>query len=114
MDKNTTIKELKDLVENFVNERDWAQFHNPKNVSMALAGEAAELMEHFQWLNHQQSWESMKKEKFRGEVQDELADVIIYVLAFANRNDFDLDTIIRTKMEKNRKKYPAEHFKGRF
>ena len=114
MDNTTTVQELREEVERFVEERDWAQFHNPKNVSMALAGEAAELMEHFQWLDHNQSWESMKNINFKSEVEDELADVIIYALAFANRNDLDLDTIIRKKMEKNRLKYPAEQFKGRF
>lgn len=114
MDKKTTIMELRKLVEQFVQERDWSKFHNPKNVSMALAGEAAELMEHFQWLNQEESCNSMKEDDFRGEVQDELADVIIYALAFANRNDIDLDTIIRKKMDKNRLKYPVGQFKGRF
>jgi len=114
MDDVTTVTDLKKIVENFVQERDWAQFHNPKNLSMALAGEAAELMEHFQWLNHDEAWEYLKKDEFSTAVKEELADVIIYAFAFANRNGIDIDSIIQDKMKKNRIKYPADQFKGRF
>lgn len=114
MDGKVTVRVLKDLVEKFVQEREWAQFHDPKNLSMALAGEAAELMEHFQWMTRDESQEIMNNKTFRSEVLDELADIIIYALAFANRNKVDLDTIIRKKMRKNHQKYPAKRFRGRF
>ncbi len=114
MDNTTTIQDLKTAVEEFVAARDWQQFHSPKNLAMALAIEAAELMEHFQWLSLNDAWEALENEKVRGEVADELADIVVYALAFANRNNIDISTTVRDKMVKNGRKYPAEKFKGRF
>ena len=113
-DSNTTITELKKIVEDFVNERDWSQFHNPKNLSMALAIEASELMDIFKW-NTIQECESMMSEKnTRQDATDELADIMIYALAFSNRNNINISSAIEKKMIKNRKKYPTEKFKGHF
>jgi len=113
-DQNTTIKDLKHFVEDFVQERDWSQFHNAKNLSMALAIEAGELMDIFKW-NTPGECESMMFEKTtRQEATDELADIIIYAIAFANRNDINISNAIDQKMIKNRIKYPADKYRGHF
>lgn len=111
-DSSTSVEALRDEMRRFVAERDWQQFHSPKNLSMSIAIEAAELMEHFQWLTQPQSREldddSIKM------VGEELADVLCYALAMANELELDITTTIRAKMEKNRSKYPAEKFRGRY
>ena len=85
-DKETNLDELKSLIEAFVDERDWKQFHNPKNLSMAISIEAAELMELFQWLTLDESKEALKVGKVRENAIDEIADVMIYAIEFCNRN----------------------------
>jgi NTP pyrophosphatase (non-canonical NTP hydrolase) len=112
-DAETTVAELRALVRNFVEERDWRQFHAPKNLAMSLAIEAAELMEHFQWISTEESREIAAKPGELAEVSDELADVLCYALAMANQLDIDLSTAIRSKMIKNEEKYPAAEFRGR-
>lgn len=109
-DKETTVQDLKQIVSKFVAERDWDQFHSPKNLSMSIAIEAAELMEHFQWISQEAS-ACLDIEK-RNEVREELADVVCYCLALANSMNFDLADSVRTKMERNRAKYPADQFRG--
>ena len=113
-DSNTTIKELKKIVEDFVSERDWSQFHNPKNLSMALAIEAGELMDIFKWNTTQECEGMMSENNTRQDAADELADIMIYALAFSNRNNINISSAIEKKMIKNRKKYPTEKFKGHF
>ena len=113
-DTNTTITDLKTFVEDFVQERDWSQFHNAKNLSMALAIEAGELMDIFKWNTPAECNTMMSEESSRQEAVDELADVLIYAIAFANRNDINISNAINQKMVKNRKKYPADIFKGHF
>ena len=113
-DATTTVAELRKLVADFVAERDWSQFHSPKNVSMALAIEAAELMEHFQWLTTEASRELANDPKKLADVGEELADVVGYSFALANELGLDLSTAIRAKMIKNAQKYPAEQFHGRY
>ena len=89
-DTNTTILELKNFVEDFVHKTDWSQFHNAKNLSMALTIEAGELMDIFKW-NTPEECESMMSEKnTRQDATDELADIIIYAIAFANRNNINI------------------------
>jgi dCTP diphosphatase len=113
-DSNTTVAELRKLVADFVAERDWSQFHSPKNVSMALAIEAAELMEHFQWLTTDASRELAADPAKLGEVAEELADVIGYSFALANELGLDISSAVRAKMVKNEEKYPAEKYRGRY
>jgi len=113
-DSNTTVAELRKLIADFVAERDWSQFHSPKNVSMALAIEAAELMEHFQWLTTEASRRLTDDPKAIADVGDELADVVGYSLALANELGIDVSHAIRAKMVKNAKKYPADEFRGRY
>jgi dCTP diphosphatase len=113
-DSTTTVAELRQIVADFVAERDWSQFHSPKNVSMALAIEAAELMEHFQWLTTDDSRRLAADPKRLADVGEELADVIGYSFALANELGIDVSSAIRAKMLKNAQKYPAEKFRGRY
>jgi dCTP diphosphatase len=113
-DSNTTVAELRKLVADFVADRDWSQFHSPKNVSMALAIEAAELMEHFQWLTTDASRELASDPEKLAKVGEELADVIGYSFALANELGLDISSAVRAKMMKNAEKYPAEKYRGRY
>jgi dCTP diphosphatase len=113
-DHQETIAELRQVVDQFVQERNWAQFHNPKNLSMALAIEAAELMEHFQWLDLDESRTLADDAERLAAVGEELADVMCYALALANALKLDVADSVRAKMIKNSRKYPAAEFRGRW
>ena len=113
-DSETTISDLRQVVATFVAERDWQQFHTPKNLTMALAIEVAELMEHFQWLTPEASRAITEDSTRLQAVREELADVCCYVLAIANELDVDISQAMTEKMVKNRQKYPAEEFRGRY
>ena len=112
-DGTTPIAALRELVRDFVEERDWRQFHSPKNLSMSLAIEAAELMEHFQWVDSPASREVNRDPAKLAAIGEELADVLCYALALANELDLDVSTVVRDKMVKNALKYPAAEFRGR-
>ena len=113
-DDVTCVAELRQLVADFVAERDWSQFHAPKNVAMALAIEAAELMEHFQWIDVEESRQVHRDRERLAAIGEELADVLAYGMALANVLDIDISETIRAKMVKNALKYPAEKFQGRW
>ena len=113
-DNDTTITELRNLVERFVAERNWQQFHSPKNLAMSLAIEAAELMEHFQWLTPDESRAFATDPQRLAAVSEELADVMCYVLAMASELGIDVSQAVAEKMVKNAQKYPAEEFRGRW
>lgn len=110
-DQHTTLHELKERMAAFVRARDWEQFHSPKNLSMSIAIEAAELMEHFQWLTVEQS--RNLDPAALDEVGEELADIVIYSLSLSNFLGFDLADTVLSKMAKNERKYPAEQVKGK-
>ena len=112
-DSQTTVAQLRQLVNTFIDARDWHQFHSPKNLSMSLAIEAAELMEHFQWISTDDSRQVAEQPEQISQVADELADVLCYVLAMANELNLDLSQAVRQKMAKNEQKYPADQFRGR-
>ncbi|MEX2044969.1 MAG: nucleotide pyrophosphohydrolase [Opitutus sp.] len=112
-DSTTTVAELRDRILAFVHERDWEQFHTPKNLSMALAAESGELMEHFLWSSPEQSHAVVHDPARRARIADELADVVIYALEFANTTGLDVAASIEAKMAANAKKYPVEKAKGR-
>lgn len=112
-DSSTTIEALKAKVMRFARERDWEQFHAPKNLAMALAAEAGELMEHFLWCSTAESAAIAANPAKRSQIADELADVVIYALEFANTTGLDLAAAIETKMAANAVKYPVEKAKGR-
>ena len=100
-DSASSVAELKARVLAFVRERDWEQFHSPKNLSMALAAEAAELMEHFLWATPEQSRAIANDPVKRAKIAEELADVAIYALEFANATGLDLAAAIEAKMAAN-------------
>jgi NTP pyrophosphatase (non-canonical NTP hydrolase) len=112
-DATTTLADLKQRVLAFARERDWEQFHSPKNLSMALAAEAGELMEHFLWTEHVASRTRAHEPNRRREIEDEIADVVIYALEFANVAGIDLAAAIATKLAANAEKYPVEKSRGR-
>ncbi|PTY03268.1 NTP pyrophosphohydrolase [Opitutaceae bacterium EW11] len=112
-DTVTPVAELKKRVLAFAQERDWEQFHSPKNLSMALAAEAAELMEHFLWATPEASRDIAAEPAKRQKIAEELADVVIYSLEFANQTGMDVAAIIEAKMAANARKYPVEKAKGR-
>ena len=107
---DTFTQALSNAIDDFAKERDWEQFHSPKNLSMALMVEAAELVEHFQWLTAHQSGE-LSSERLDA-VAEELAEVLIYTLRLASRLGVDIDTAAWAKLEKNRRKYPVEKALG--
>lgn len=113
-DEMTTLAELRRLVADFVAQRQWQTFHDAKNLSMSIAIEAAELMEHFQWLRSEELATALADPGLRSQVADELADVCCFALALANALDIDLAGAVRRKIEKNAAKYPAEQFRGRY
>jgi len=113
-DQETTLAELREMVREFVDARDWHQFHSPKNLSMALAIEAAELMEHFQWITTDASRAVGADADKLTAVTEELADVMCYGMALANELGIDISAALRDKMKKNEAKYPAEEFRGRY
>lgn len=112
-DSSTTLAEIKTRVLAFARERDWEQFHAPKNLSMALAAEAGELMEHFLWATPEASRTIAQDDAKRRKIEEELADVVIYALEFANMTGIDVAAAIETKMAANAVKYPVEKAKGR-
>ena len=105
------LDDLKKRLREFARERDWEQFHSPKNISMALIVEAAELVEHFQWLTQAQS--KNLPEKTLHEVEQEMADVFIYLTRMADLLGIDLLDAARRKIEVNARKYPAQEVKGK-
>ena len=105
-----TLYELNRQLAEFARERDWEQFHSPKNLSMALIAEAAELVEHFQWLSEDES-NDLPLEKLE-EVRMELADIQIYLIRIAERLGVDLLAAAQEKLEINKHRYPVEKVKG--
>ncbi|MBO4688006.1 MAG: nucleotide pyrophosphohydrolase [Clostridiales bacterium] len=105
-----SIKELTDLVVAFRDARDWKQFHNPKDLAISISLEAAELLEAFQWSGTDVEADTEKKVST---VREELADVIIYALLMAHDQGLDVSEIVRSKMEENGSKYPADKAYGR-
>ncbi len=113
-DQTTTVGKLKEAVAAFVAERDWEQFHDPKNLAMSIAIEAAELMEHFQWLRSDQVRPPDLDDDVRREIAEELADVLCFAISFANATGIDVASAVMSKLEKNAQKYPREQYRGRF
>ena len=112
-DSTASLAEIKSRVLAFARERDWEQFHAPKNLSMALAAETAELMEHFLWATPEQSREIALDPAKRARIAEELADVVIYAFEFANATGLDVAASIEAKMAANALKYPVEKARGR-
>ncbi len=113
-DKTANIEQLKKMVDDFIAARQWHQFHDAKNLSASIAIEAAELMEHFQWV-HSDAIDSIKTDtKQMAEITEEVADVFAYLLSFASAMDIDLAQALSDKMAKNSEKYPVGRDYGTF
>lgn len=112
-DHVSTLEELKQSVAAFAEEREWIQYHSLKNLAMSISIEASELMERFQWVDNPESNTLVDDGDARQAVEDELADVLIYALQFANRAGIDLSQAIERKMAINAAKYPVEKSKGK-
>jgi NTP pyrophosphatase (non-canonical NTP hydrolase) len=110
-DKEQTLYELKNEVKEFCENRDWNQFHNPKELAIGISTEANELLQIFRFKSEEDIKNLMNSEK-RIEVEEELADVFYFVLRFAQMNNIDLTTSLENKIAKNNKKYPIEKVKG--
>lgn len=106
------IDEIKNRLAGFARERDWEQFHSPKNLSMALAVEAAELLEIFQWLTEEQSIRIRDNEKEMALISEEIADIFIYLVRLADKVGVDIEQAVMKKIELNELKYPKDIVKG--
>ena len=105
-----SLEQIKTRLREFAAERDWDQFHSPKNLAMALIVEAAELVEHFQWLTEEQS-QTLPPEKL-AEVEQEIADIQIYLIRLADKLGVDMEKAVNARIELNAKKYPADKVRG--
>ena len=113
MDNHTTLADLRRRIAEFIAARDWEQFHTPKNLSASIAIEAAELVEHFQWLTDEQAATALQEEGKLEAVAEEMADVFIYLLSLANALGVDVSTAVLAKVERNEARFPAEEWRGR-
>lgn len=110
--KNIDLQKLNADIETFVSERDWDQFHSVKNLSMALSVESSELLEIFQWMTEKDSNNVKNDPKAMQKIEDEVADVFVYLMRIISKTDIDLEKVVRAKMKKNAEKYPADKVKG--
>jgi len=113
-DTHTTVGALRQAVASFVDNREWRPFHTPKNLSMSIAIEAAELMERFQWLTPEEALAAVAELAGRAAVAEELADIVIYCLSLSNAFDLDVSSAVLAKLQTNEHRYPADEFRGRF
>jgi NTP pyrophosphatase (non-canonical NTP hydrolase) len=111
-DNETRIHELKEKIKDFCDERDWDQFHNAKELAVALSIEASELLEIFRWKTQDEVSKLFDDEKKKEDISDEMADILYFLVRIAQRYNIDLTEAFDRKMEKNDKKYPVEKAKG--
>jgi NTP pyrophosphatase (non-canonical NTP hydrolase) len=109
--QSDSLEQLRKQLAAFADERDWQQFHSPKNLCMALIAEAAELVEHFQWLTEKQSWQLEPGKKTA--VSLELADILIYLVRTADQLDIDLIASALDKIKINKQRYPVDKVRGK-
>jgi dCTP diphosphatase len=113
-DETTTVAQLRRVLGDFVAQREWEKYHDPKNLSMSIAIETAELMEHFQWVRSDELPNLLRDERRRRQIGDEIADVVCFVLALVNVLELDLSSAVEQKIVRNAAKYPVEQFRGRY
>lgn len=111
-DEATPVSELKGLVRRFVEERDWDQFHTPKDLAIGLSVEAAELLEHFRFRSDQDMAQRLQEEARRTDIAHELADVLYFVLLMSANLGFDVTTMLRDKLEVSAQRYPVDLARG--
>ncbi len=109
---NNKFQNILQKVKKFRDDRDWMQFHNPKDMAEAIVIEASELLELFLWKNKEESTKSMKNKKFKEEVSDEMADIATFLFELADNHGIDIEKAIENKLNKNEKKYPVNKSKG--
>ena len=112
LDDVTTVDHLKSQVKRFIADRDWEQFHDPKNVSMALASEVGELLDLFRWVRSEDSFRVLEDEETFKAVRMEIADIAMFLVDFASICKIDLSTAIDEKMQINAARYPIEESRG--
>ena len=113
-DQLATVNVLKDAIRQFVAERQWEKYHNPKNLAMSIGVEVGELLQIFQWLSPTSAKRITKTSKRGQQVVEELADVLIYCLMLAMALDIDVTTAVLNKIERNTTKYPAREYRGKY
>jgi len=113
-DESTTVSELKEMMADFIAQRDWQKYHRAKNLAMSIAIEAGELMELVQWLDHDEADALAADAETRAKLAEEMADVLSFLLSLSNVTGIDLTTCLKDKMQKNNLKYPADKVKGRY
>ncbi|HIT89094.1 MAG TPA: nucleotide pyrophosphohydrolase [Candidatus Merdenecus merdavium] len=111
--ENHTIQELTKVVQEFCEERDWDQFHNPKDLAIGISTEANELLDIFRFKSDEQMKELFDNDKSRGHIEEEIADTLFFVLRFAQMNNLDLGQCLKKKIEMNNQKYPVDKIKGK-
>lgn len=112
MTRQLSFSELMDMVQTFCEARDWDQFHGPKDLAIGVITEASELLEHFRFLTEEQALALLKNPQHKEEIEDELADVLFFLLRFSQRFDIDLANALTRKMGKSETKYPVDKAKG--
>lgn len=110
--KSVTVEELQDMIARFCSERDWDQFHNPKDLAIGISTESSELLELFRFKSEKESKEMFKDPESKEKIYDEFADVLYFVLRFAQMNNIDVKSALSDKMKKNEKNYPVEKSKS--
>jgi len=112
MDDKTNIKQLKEMVKAFCEERDWDQYHNAKDLAIGIITESSELLEHFRFKSGTEVDDLFKEKLKKDEISEELADVLFFILRFAEKYHIDLSDELKKKLDKNAQKYPIEKVKG--
>lgn len=110
--KNLDLVKINSEIETFISERDWDQFHSVKNLAMALSVESAELLEIFQWATEVQSNNVKLDAKTFAKLEDEVADIFVYLMRIVSKTEIDLETVVLNKIKKNAEKYPVDKSKG--
>lgn len=113
MDNSTQLSALKNMVQKFCEDRNWDQFHGPKDLAIGAVTESSELLEIFRFVKDQDCEALLQDQSRRAEISDELADIFFFVLRFAQKNNFDLTQVLSQKMKKNEAKYPIEKSYGK-
>lgn len=112
-DDPCTLKELTEMIRDFVRERDWEQYNRPLNLAISTSIEVGELLELFQWKNEADIEVALNDERFREDLASEIADVLVYLLRVADTTGIDPTQAVIDKMKKNREKYPIDYWSGR-
>jgi NTP pyrophosphatase (non-canonical NTP hydrolase) len=113
MDDKKTVKQLKELVKTFCEEREWDQYHNAKDLAIGIITESSELLEHFRFKSEEEIDDFFHNKGKKEEISEELADVLFFILRFAEKYHIDLSEELKKKLDKNTEKYPIEKSRGR-